>query len=157
METTTDTKSTITPFDKANQILSYKIPFLNTATTIIYAFSSSTCKSLYAMLVKICTRGGNPLLLSLLLKDITHCLTVSTSTVWSPYTLKKRQRMSVGAIFSTWSYSVTCLCFIHTFTSDIILSDCPSTAACHMAMKCNGILVRRSPILVMTSLANIMK
>jgi len=45
--------------------------------------------------------------------------------------------------FSTWRNSVTHLCFICTSTSDVILSDCLSAAICHMATKCNGILVGR--------------
>ena len=43
--------------------------------------------------------------------------------------------------FSAWRISVTNFIFISSFTSDTILSDCPSAAVCHMAKKCNGILV----------------
>jgi len=45
--------------------------------------------------------------------------------------------------FSTWRNSMTYLCFIHTSVLDSILSDCPSATICHMATKCNGILVGR--------------
>ena len=30
--------------------------------------------------------------------------------------------------------------FIHSSTSDAILSDCPSAVICHTATECNGIL-----------------
>ena len=43
--------------------------------------------------------------------------------------------------FSAWRISVTNFIFISSFTSDTILSDCPSAAVCHMAKKCNGIFV----------------
>ena len=75
-----------------------------------------------------------------LLKHTIRCLTVLTSTGWSPSTFSKCQWMSMGAIFSTWKNSVKLLCFIHT---DTILSDCPSAAICHTARNCNGILVGR--------------
>ena len=45
--------------------------------------------------------------------------------------------------FSTRRDIMTSLCFICTSISDIILSDCPSAAICHMATKRNGILVGR--------------
>jgi len=79
--------------------------------------------------------------LSPLLKRATHCLTVLTSTVWSPYTFSKCRWMSLGAIFSTWRNSVTHLCFIHPSMSDAVLWDCPSAVICHMATKFDGILV----------------
>jgi predicted enzyme related to lactoylglutathione lyase len=40
------------------QILSYKTLFFDTFTTIGYAFSPATNKSLHVTLVKICTSGG---------------------------------------------------------------------------------------------------
>ena len=51
--------------------------------------------------------------------------------------------VTMDAVFSTWRNSVPHLCFIHTSTSDTILPDCPSAAICHIATKCNGILVGR--------------
>ena len=57
-------------------------------------------KSLHVMLMTTCTSGGDLLLLSLLLKRITHCFTVLTSTVWVPETFSKHRWMLLGAIFS---------------------------------------------------------
>jgi hypothetical protein len=57
METTIDTKSTITLFDRANSWLQNTI-FFYTVTTIGYALSPAMNKSLHAALVKICTSGG---------------------------------------------------------------------------------------------------
>ena len=47
--------------------------------------------------------------------------------------------MSVGAIFSAQKFNI--FCSILTPMSDAILLDCPSAAVCHMAAKCNVILV----------------
>jgi len=47
-----------------------------------------------------------------------HCLTMITSTIWSPQTFTKHQWMSVGASFSIWRNSVTHLCFKHTSMLD---------------------------------------
>jgi len=97
METTTDTKSTITLFE---QNISYKTLFL-TATTINYAFLPAMTKSLHATLTKICTSRGDPQSLAPLLKCTTHHLTVLTSTVWSLQTFCRYWWMSMGAIFSS--------------------------------------------------------
>jgi len=67
-----------------------------------------------------------------------HC----AHSVWSLKTFSKHKQMSVGAISSVWRNSVTHVCFIHTFMSDSILSDCPSAAICHTTTW-NGILVGR--------------
>ena len=69
--------------------------------------------------------------LSPLQKCTTHCLTVLTSTVWSPLMPRKHLWMLMGAIFSTWKNSVTELCFIHTSVFSAILLDYPSAAICH--------------------------
>jgi len=79
--------------------------------------------------------------LSPLLKHTIHHLTVLTSTVQSSKTCTKYQWMSVGTCFFSWRSSLTHLCFIHTSVSDTILSNCPSAAICHMAIKYNGMLV----------------
>jgi len=81
--------------------------------------------------------------LTITMKHITHCLTGLTSTLWSPSMFSMCWWMSVGAIYSTWTTSVTHLCFICTSMSDTILSDCLPAAICHTATKCNGILVER--------------
>ena len=59
METTTDTKSTIKPFYRANSQL-WNVIFL-AAMTISCAFLPAMNKSLHVPLVKIFTRGGDPL------------------------------------------------------------------------------------------------
>jgi len=110
-------------------------------TTIDYAFSLGMNQSLHAVLVKTCTTGSDPLSLLSLLKRTTSCHTVLIPTVWSPQTFSKCQRMSVGAIFSTWRNSIPHICIIHTSMSDAILSDCCSAAICPMAPKCNIILM----------------
>ena len=69
METTTDTKTTITLLD-----ISYKTLFFHIITTISYTFSPVMNKNLHAVLVKICTSRGDPLSLSALLKCTTLCL-----------------------------------------------------------------------------------
>jgi len=80
METTTDTKSNIT---LGRAILSYKTLFFIVVTTISSAFSPVMNKSQKAALVKTYTNRSDPQLRSLLLKHITHHLTVLTSTVSS--------------------------------------------------------------------------
>ena len=118
-----------------------KYDFFYIVTITRYAFLPAMNTSLHAMLVKICTSRGDPLLLSSLLKCITSCHTVLIPTVWSPQTFSKCQRMSVGAIFSTWRNSIPHICIIHTSMSDAISSDCCSAAICPMAPKCNIILM----------------
>ena len=123
------------------QIHSYKTIFFDIFTTISYVFASAMNKCLHAVLVKTCTSKGDPLLP--VLKCTTYCLTVLTSTVWSPEMFSKHQWMSVGAVFllfvclfvcfSVWRNSNPHLCFIRASMSDAILSDCPSAAICHTA------------------------
>ena len=54
--------------------------FFNIVITIRYAFLPAINHSLHAMLIQICSTGGDPLLLTPLLKCITHII-VLTSTV----------------------------------------------------------------------------
>ena len=138
METTTDTKSTITLCDRSNSRLQTTV-FL--VSTISYAFSPAKNKSLHVTLVEICTSGGDPLFLSSLLKHspLQH-LTVLTPTIWSKTAFGKHWWTSVGTILSAWRNSVTHLHFMHTSTSDINLSDCPSAAICHAVTKGNRTL-----------------
>ena len=51
--------------------------------------------------------------------------------------------MSMSAFFATWRNSISYICFRCTSMSDASLSDCPSSAICCMATKCNGTLVGR--------------
>jgi len=72
METTIDTKSTITLFDRAH--FSYKILFFDIVTTIGYALSPVMNKSLRAALVKICTISeGDSFLDHIITSDETWC------------------------------------------------------------------------------------
>jgi len=59
METTTDIKSTVTLFDRANSKLQ---GFINMVTITGCAFSPAMNNRLHAMLTKICTSAGDPLL-----------------------------------------------------------------------------------------------
>ena len=127
METATGTKTTITLFDRENFQLQNTI-FFNIVTTTSYAFLPAMNRSLHAALVKIYTSADYPLSLFPLLKHTTPCLTVLIFTVWSPSTFSKHWLMSLGATFSAWRNSMTCLCFMCTSVSDAILSDCPSAA-----------------------------
>ena len=141
MEIATRTNSTITLFHRANSQLKKPL-FFNIVTTISYAFLPVMNTSLHATLVKICMSFWNAFtLLSPLMEHITHHLAVLISAVWSPEMFSKHQWISVGTIFSSWRNSVTLFCFIYPSMSHAVLSDCPSAAICHMATKCNGILV----------------
>jgi len=64
METTIDTMSTVTPFDRANTVFQL--------STISYAFSPVMNKSLHAVLMKTYTSGHDPWFLLPLLKHTTH-------------------------------------------------------------------------------------
>ena len=113
----------MTLFDTANYQLQYTL-FERRLTNINYAFSPAMNKSLHAVLIKICTSGGDPLLP--LLK---HTIQVSP---YSPLGLHKHSISSDECqwvpFFSAWRNSMTHLCFIRTSVSDHILSDCPSAA-----------------------------
>ena len=76
METITDTKSTITLFDKANSQLQNSL--FNIVMTISYAFLP--VMNMHTALKQTCTSGVDPLLLSPLLKCTVHHLTSLTST-----------------------------------------------------------------------------
>lgn len=82
-------------------------------TTTSSAFSPVMNKSLHAILITICTGGGDPLLLSPLLKHITHHLHVLTSTVRSPKTFSEHWWMSVGAIF--YAENIKFVLFVNWF------------------------------------------
>ena len=146
MENKADTKSTVTLLIK--QVLSNKTLLFN-SYHITYAFSPvmnkpacCTCKNLHKWRRPRFTAA---MMVTLLRKycPSSPIFTVLISTVWSPYTFSKRQQMSVGAIFLHMEEcKFTPLLHLH-FHVRSILSDCPSAAICHMATKCNGILVGR--------------
>lgn len=84
MEATTDTRSTITLFDRPNSELQNTI---SVVTTIIYAFSSVMNESLHDVLLKsapveviLCFTA---VMMALLLGKCLH-LTMLTSAFWSP-------------------------------------------------------------------------
>ena len=140
METTIDTKSTITLFDRANSQLQNTI-FQHSHH--VSAFLSEMKKSLHAMLVKICASRNDPLSLSPLLK-----CTTTASLCSHPLLGLQKCSASVNEcqwvqFFSAWRKSMTCFCFIYASMSDANFSVCPSAASCHMATICNGISVGR--------------
>ena len=133
---TTDTKSTITLFDRANSQLQ------NTTVQHSHHLSctvSLAMKNLHVMLVKICTSEGDSLSPSIQVKQTTVSLCSRSlfDLQKCSASISKCQWMQ---FFSTWRNSVTHLCFICTSMSDVIVSDCSSVAICHMATECNGIL-----------------
>jgi len=81
------------------QILSYKSVFLNTVTTINYAFLPAMNKNLHAALVKVCTVSWMWLVFHVVATTAEthhpppHCAPLS------PQMFSKHQCMSVGAIF----------------------------------------------------------
>ena len=108
MVTTRDTKSTVTLFVKANfQLQNIIFRHSHHEQYVLLMVNKSLC----TVLINICTNRGDPVLLLSLLKCTTHCLTVLTSTAWSPSVLSKCQWMSIGAILSTrrmqWNCHVT--------------------------------------------------
>jgi len=132
METTTDTKSITTLFDRAKSSATKHI-FFNVITTISYAFSPAMYRSLHQQgwpTVAVITAKKYHSLYSHPEFSLHKCLVRVNECQWVPF-------------FSTWRNSVAHLCFIHTSTSDANLLDCPSAATCHTAAKFNRILVRR--------------
>ena len=113
------------------QNLHYRTLVFSIITAVNYACFPSMNRSLHAMLIKICTNRGDPVLQLAVLKCTTHSLTVLTSTSWSPETVSNHWWMSMGAVFSTWRNSVTHLCFLYISTSGAIVSDCPSAVIRH--------------------------
>ena len=104
-ETTTDRKSTITLFDRANSHLQNTI-FQHHSTPPLTVFSSAINKSLHATLIKTCMSRGDPLLP--LLKCTNQCLTVLTPTVWSPRKVQQAPMNANGChIFHMEEFSDT--------------------------------------------------
>jgi len=146
METRTDTKRTISLFDRTNSQL--QIIFFNIATTISFAFLPARNKSLHATLTKICTAICNMAWLSC---PCHHCCNTIRTVSLCSHPLLSLHKYSARIdechwvpFFPSWRNSVTHLYFICTSMSDTILSDCRSAAICHTAIKYNGILVEGS-------------
>ena len=140
METTTDTKSTITQIDRANSQLQNTV-FQRSHHHLLCIFASNE-QELHAALIKICTSATDPLWLLPMLKHTIHNLTVLTATAglhkcsssidecqWVPFLLHR------GVPLHN--------CSILTSRSDTILSNCLSAAIHHMATKRNRMLVGR--------------
>ena len=125
METTADTKITITVFDRANSQLwntifqhSHQHYLCNKQEPVLCAY-----KNLHRPVSCCC-----------------HCL---SSTVWFPSTFSRHWWISVVVTISTLRNPVTHLHFVFISMPDAILSDCPSAATYQMAIKCNTILEKK--------------
>ena len=136
METTTDTKSTITVFDRPDSQLQATV-FQQSWLTMHYPRKQKpawcTHKNLHQQRL--------PTVAATSIENHHPMLTVLKSTVWSPSVFNKHWWMSTSAIFSAWRNSIPHIYVIHTSLSDTILSDHPSAAICCTETKCNGILV----------------
>ena len=146
LETTRDTKNTITLFDRANSQLQNAI-FFNIVNTISYVFSPAMNKSLHAVLVKTCMAPWNVARLSC---HCHHCWNAPPTASLCSHPLRGLHKHSASGnecqwvqFFSTWRNPITQFCFIHASMSDSILSDCPSVTICCTATKCNRILLVR--------------
>ena len=85
------------------------------------AFLPARNKTLHATLVKICTSGCGPLLLSPLLEHTTYHFTVLTSTGLVSVNVQQPLMNDTGCqFFSAWRNSWTHLCFICTSMPDNI-------------------------------------
>ena len=127
METTTDTKSTIALFDRANSQLQ------NTVTTISYAFSLAMGKHLIP-----CSKQSSPVEVTHWLATVAtaemhlspphcvsiHCL-VSTSVQQASMNVTVCNFFPSMEMLGKIQNSMTHLCFICTSVSDTILLDCP--------------------------------
>lgn len=80
LETTTDTKSPVTPFNRANSQLQHSI-FQQGHHHELCIFNRDEQEPAFAM---ICTSGDDTLSVLPLLKCAIHSLTVLVSTAWSP-------------------------------------------------------------------------
>jgi len=131
METTTDTKSTITSVDRANSQL--KTLFVNIVTTIGYAFSPMMKKSLHAMLLKFVPA------------EVTTVTVGAEMDHPPPHSAHIQCLVSIN--IQQVSIHVSGCHFFHmeelneTQRSEAILSDCPCAAFYCIATKCNRILV----------------
>ena len=128
------------------QSLSNKTLFFNIVITISYAILPVKSRRQHAVLVTICTLGGDPLFHSCydgvvgkMLSELTN-FTVLISTVWSSSTCNKHWWMSLGAVFPNGGIQ------FHPFASYTFqcqMQFCQTAVICCTATKCNGILLRR--------------
>ena len=145
METTTNTRTTITLFDGANSQLQNTVfqhcccnwPCIFTsdgqelachAHKICLVVQKAVCISCCCLCCWNTPSTGS--LCSHPLFGLHKCSTSISECHLVPFFLYVGIRLHTSA-------------FIHTSMSDDILSDCPSAAICRTATKCNGILVGR--------------
>ena len=123
METTTDTKSTITLVYRVSSQLQNTI--CNIVITVSYAFSPVMNSSLHASLVTIYPRRVEPLF---------HrcCDNVIARKMLS--TRSNSHCAHIHSLVLCVEEKITLIC---ASISDTVLSDCPSAAICDMATKCN--------------------
>ena len=115
--------------------------FFNIVTTVSCAFLLAMNKSLCAMIIKICLSGGDPSSVAIAVMQhllppcaLIHC--------WVSINIQQVSMNVTAWKFSAWS-AVTHLCFIRSSLSDTDVSECPSAAIWHTAIRRNGILVGR--------------
>ena len=125
METTTDTKSSITLFFKV-------------ITNIRCAFLPAMNKSPYATFINICISGGAQWLLLLHLK----CTNPHYAHI-QLLVFRSINKCQWVRFFSTWRNSIPHFCFKCTPRSDAVLSQCSPATIHHTAKKCNGKLSGR--------------
>ena len=115
--------------------------FIHSSLVIIHQFTWMVWFGVTA--VHSCLECGLLLTsLSPLLKCITHCLTVLTSTVWSKCLANVDEWQGVQ-FFSVWRNLMLYFYFIQTLMSDTILPDFQSTAICNRVKKLWLSLARR--------------
>ena len=143
METTINTKSTITLFDRANSQLQ-NTTFQHShhhqpicADELIVTFIILQCDS--------CAwpSGMWPVFHVAVTSSEMHHLVPHCAHIHCLVFINIQQWMSVGTIFSTWRNSIPHLCFTHISMSNTIVWDHPSAAICHAVTTCNRILVGR--------------
>ena len=122
------------------QILSYKTQFFNSVTIISWVLSPAIDKSLQCHAFNYLHQQRWPTV-TVTTDETHHPLPHCAHIHW----LVSTASVSVnGCHFFLHGRIQWHTCFIHTAMSDAILPDCPAAAVCHMARKCNGILVGSS-------------
>jgi len=159
MESTTDTKSTITLLDSVIDRANYQLK-----SSLQHSHHhQQICMDeiFYFVVLQLCMTVQNMTCLSCC---SCHCWNIPpiTSLYWHPLfglhkcsaSISEHQRVP---FFSAWRNWTTHLSFVHTPMSDTILSDCPSAAICHVTTTCNGILEgSTSTVILPTSTSGIM-
>ena len=128
------TKSTITLFGRANSQLQKTI-FQESSLSAVHfhQWQTSVCMP--------CLNKSAPVEVTAVTIAEMHYLLPHCAHVhcWVSINIWQVETNVNGGHFSAWQNSVAHLCSICTPVSDTIVSDCPSTAICHMATTRNGI------------------